>query len=77
MILAVIFFLPSGFNDLVHVAAAISAMSQGYTEVDGLKTSKKYVAEGYKIRIMRWGLFFFFLLPSLSSSIQYLLRYVY
>ncbi|KAK3510016.1 hypothetical protein QTP70_025318 [Hemibagrus guttatus] len=30
-----------GFNDLVHAAAAISAMSRGYTEVDGLRTSKK------------------------------------
>ncbi|XP_026803864.3 85/88 kDa calcium-independent phospholipase A2 isoform X4 [Pangasianodon hypophthalmus] len=30
-----------GFNDLIHVAAAISAMSQGYTEVDGPRTGKK------------------------------------
>ncbi|TSK67279.1 85/88 kDa calcium-independent phospholipase A2 [Bagarius yarrelli] len=31
----------TGFNDLIHAAAAISAISQGYTEVDGLKTGKK------------------------------------
>ncbi|XP_058238042.1 85/88 kDa calcium-independent phospholipase A2 isoform X3 [Hemibagrus wyckioides] len=30
-----------GFNDLVHAAAAISAISRGYTEVDGLRTNKK------------------------------------
>ncbi|XP_027024276.2 85/88 kDa calcium-independent phospholipase A2 isoform X2 [Tachysurus fulvidraco] len=29
-----------GFNDLVHAAAAISAISRGYVEVDGLRTSK-------------------------------------
>ncbi|XP_026803862.3 85/88 kDa calcium-independent phospholipase A2 isoform X1 [Pangasianodon hypophthalmus] len=33
--------LSIGFNDLIHVAAAISAMSQGYTEVDGPRTGKK------------------------------------
>ncbi|KAI5627630.1 85/88 kDa calcium-independent phospholipase A2 isoform X1 [Silurus asotus] len=33
--------LSIGINDLIHAAAAISAMSQGYTEVDGLRTSEK------------------------------------
>ncbi|XP_053472994.1 85/88 kDa calcium-independent phospholipase A2 isoform X2 [Ictalurus furcatus] len=33
--------LSIGINELIHAAAAISAMSQGYAEVDGFRTSKK------------------------------------
>ncbi|GAA6070763.1 85/88 kDa calcium-independent phospholipase A2 isoform X1 [Tachysurus ichikawai] len=32
---------PIGFNDLVYAATAISAISRGYVEVDGLRTNKK------------------------------------
>lgn len=30
-----------GFDDIVHVAAAVAAMSQGFTDVDGVKTGSK------------------------------------
>lgn len=40
-------FLSPGFNDLVHAAAAISAISRGYTQVDGLRTGTKYVEKEY------------------------------
>ncbi len=34
----------TGFDDIMNVAVAVTAMSRGFAEVDGLKTgSKKYV----------------------------------
>lgn len=46
LLLHLVLHRPIGFDDIVHVAAAVAAMSQGFTDVDGVKTgSKKYVLE--------------------------------